>query len=174
MDMGGVKKQGASPLVQRTAVVAAILLGIQFVFGAFTAGLDAGREFNTWPLMEGEFMAVEAVALNPFWLNVVENSAMIQFIHRWLGATVVLAVIATTFLALREGKLEQPSIVLLTITGLQFVLGILTLVNAVPVGLGSLHQAVACLMVLALTWFLYVAAEGSRSAEGSLSAEGSA
>ena len=159
LDMAGVRKTGSSLLVMRFAWLSAGLLAVQFVLGAFTAGLDAGREYNSWPDMDGQFLNDAALALNPLWLNFVENGAMIQFIHRWLGALLLISVITTSVLALREDKLEAAAMSLLVVTSLQFLLGILTLVNAVPVGLGSLHQAVACLMVLSLTYFLYIARE---------------
>lgn len=159
LDMSETRKQGLSPAVRKLAMLTAVLLGLQFVLGAFTAGLDAGREFNTWPMMNNEFIASTALVMEPLWLNFFENGAMIQFTHRWLGAALALSIIVTCFLAMSEGKLEGPSITLLVVTAGQFLLGILTLVNAVPVALGSLHQAVACLMVIALTYFVYVAGD---------------
>ena len=44
--------------------------------------------------------------------------------------------------------------VLFALTVTQFGLGVLTLLFQVPVSLGSLHQAVACLLVIALVYVL--------------------
>jgi heme A synthase len=49
-----------------------------------------------------------------------------------------------------------PAMVLVGITAIQFGLGVATLMLRVPVVLGSLHQAVACLMVLVLVYLVYV------------------
>jgi len=156
LDMLDVGRQKVAGGFRLGSIGLALLLAIQFVFGAFTAGLDAGRGFNTWPLMHGQFLADAAVMIKPLWLNLFENGVMIQFVHRWMGALLVLGIIGFCLLAWRQGVLRQPAIVLLAVTSLQFLLGVLTLLHAVPVVLASLHQAVACLLVLVLTYVIYV------------------
>ena len=156
LDMASVGRESVGQGLRYGAVGIAMLLAVQLVFGAFTAGLDAGRGFNTWPLMHGQFLADAAVMIDPAWRNLIENGAMIQFVHRWLGGLLVLAVIAFSILALRQGVLRQPVLALLAVTGCQFLLGVFTLLYAVPILLGSLHQAVACVMALTLTYVIYV------------------
>ena len=46
-------------------------------------------------------------------------------------------------------------IVLLVAVMLQFIIGVMTLLYVVPIGLGSLHQAGACVVVLAVVVLLY-------------------
>ena len=157
LDMLDVGRQKVAGGFRLGSIGLALLLAIQFVFGAFTAGLDAGRGFNTWPLMHGQFLADAAVMIKPLWLNLFENGVMIQFVHRWMGALLVLGVIGFCLLAFRQGVLRHAAMILLAVTSLQFMLGVLTLLHAVPVVLASLHQAVACLMVLVLVYVIYVA-----------------
>ena len=157
LGMADVKREKVTNGLRFGAMGLGVLLAIQFVFGAFTAGLDAGRGFNTWPLMHGQFLADAALMIKPLWLNLIENGAMIQFLHRWVGALLVLGVLSFSLLSFRQGVLRQPVLVLLVVSGIQFLLGVITLLYAVPTFLGSLHQAVACLMVLALTYLIYVA-----------------
>ena len=114
---------------------------------------------NTWPLMHGQFLADAATMMSPFWHNFIENGVMIQFVHRWLGAILLLGVVVLLVFSLKERVLVKPAMTLACITAVQFVLGVLTLLQSVPVFLGSAHQAVACLMLLALTWLIYVARE---------------
>ena len=130
------------------------------MLGAFTAGLDAGHGFNTYPLMHGQWLADAAVMMEPFWRNFIENGVMIQFMHRWIGALLLIGVDWLAFAAARNGML-LPAIVLVVITATQFGLGVATLMLRVPVVLGSLHQAVACLMVLVLVYLVYVDAHSS-------------
>ena len=156
LDMLCVERQKVPDGIRVGAISLAVLLSIQFVFGAFTAGLDAGRGFNTWPLMHGQLLADAGVTIKPLWLNLFENGVMIQFVHRWMGALLVLGIIGFYLLALRQGVLRQSAMVLLAVTSLQFLLGVLTLLHAVPVFLASLHQGIACLLVLVLTYIIYV------------------
>jgi cytochrome c oxidase assembly protein subunit 15 len=162
MDMAGVRRTAVNPAISLLARGLAVLLALQLVFGAFTAGLDAGYGFNTWPLMHGQFLADAATMMSPFWHNFVENGVMIQFVHRWLGAFLLLGVVVLMVLTLKEKVLVKQAMTLVFITVVQFLLGVFTLVQSVPVFLGSAHQAVACLMMLTLTWLIYVAREPER------------
>lgn len=162
LDMAGVSRLKVSGAVKNGAWILLLLLTLQLVLGAFVAGLDAGRGFNTWPLMHGQFMADAATMMAPFHANFYENGAMIQFVHRWLGAVLLLAVALYLVVAWNQRDLVLPCQLLAVVTVVQFTLGVLTLLHAVPVGLGSLHQAVAVLMVLALVFILYRVTGDSR------------
>lgn len=155
LDMLSVRRVESPNLLRTGGIWLMALLILQLVLGAFTAGLDAGYGFNTWPLMHGQFMADAAVMMEPFWHNFVENGVMIQFIHRWLGALLLLGIVLYTWKALGTA-LSGAAMILLAVTTVQFVLGVTTLLYRVPVVLGSLHQAVACLMVLALLYAIYL------------------
>ena len=157
LDLAAVRRMPAKPLVRQLGLGLAVLLAVQLIFGAFTAGLDAGRGFNTWPLMHGQLVADAATMIKPFWHNFFENGAMIQFVHRWVGALLLAGVIVLAIAGWQNPTHRLPLLCLAVVTLVQFTLGVFTLLHAVPVSLGSIHQAVACLMLLALTWFVYVA-----------------
>ena len=163
LDLLGVKHIQVSGRVQKASVFILLLLALQLLLGAFTAGLDAGHGFNTYPLMHGQWLADAAVMIEPLWRNFIENGVMIQFMHRWLGAFLLIGVIGLAIATARNGMLF-PAMVLVGITAIQFGLGVATLMLRVPVVLGSLHQAVACLMVLVLVYLVYVSrSPGPRS-----------
>jgi cytochrome c oxidase assembly protein subunit 15 len=61
------------------------LLGLQILFGAYVAGLDAGYAFNTWPMMGDELFPSGTPMLKPFLVNLADNPIVVQFIHRWLA-----------------------------------------------------------------------------------------
>jgi heme a synthase len=127
-------------------VLAAIL--IQIVLGAFVAGLKAGFSFNTYPLMGGEFFPSFLKGELTFF-NFLDNGVTVQFIHRWVAIVVLLSVIYFWYRS-RAEKLQQKSKQLMNILVLailvQMGLGIATLVLAVPVSLGVLHQVVAVVL----------------------------
>jgi cytochrome c oxidase assembly protein subunit 15 len=60
---------------------------LQILLGALVAGIDAGRGFPTWPLMNGQFFPAEAfyVPGRPVWAAFFENAGLVQFIHRMAG-----------------------------------------------------------------------------------------
>ncbi len=60
---------------------------LQILLGALVAGIDAGRYFPTWPLMNGQFFPADAfyVPGQPAWTAFYENAGLVQFIHRMSG-----------------------------------------------------------------------------------------
>ena len=134
------------------------IVSLQILFGAFTAGLRAGLGFNTFPLMDGRFIAEAATMMTPLWLNFLENGAMVQFVHRWLGTLLLLLVIVLFGLAVLSNVPRQLLVIsglLAIVTFAQFMLGVLTLINYVPIALASAHQGVACLVLLASLLLVY-------------------
>lgn len=127
-----------------------ILLVVQIILGAFVAGLDAGRIYNTWPLMHGRLIPREMWDLSPTWSNAVDNPVTVQFLHRWVAVVVALAVLAVVVFLYRAGA-RRLAVTFEVVLLVQFVLGVLTLLNAVPLALGLLHQVVgAALLVVAI------------------------
>jgi cytochrome c oxidase assembly protein subunit 15 len=59
------------PRIRISALVTAILVLLQIYLGALVAGLDAGRSFNTWPLIDGSFIpsAARLWFETPWWRN---------------------------------------------------------------------------------------------------------
>lgn len=133
------------------------LLVAQIVWGAFVAGLNAGFIYNTYPLMQGYWIAPYWNNLEPFVSNLVSNPVTVQFIHRWLGALLLIVTGVTWLIARRDVSVDGArrwamNALTATMVG-QFVLGILTLLWRVPLALGVMHQVLACVLVgLATVW----------------------
>lgn len=127
----------------------ATLILLTILSGAFVAGLDAGLTYNTFPLMDGRFIPAGYSLLSPWWHNLFENVASVQFNHRWLAVFTALTVIAYSLQALRA---NLPPAARTSINGLlamaliQPSIGIATLLLVVPVWLGALHQAGAIIL----------------------------
>ena len=81
----------AAPLIAGAILM---LIYLQILAGALVAGIDAGQGFNTWPLINGAFIPEGLGALSPWTLNLFENPLTVQFDHRMLAYTVLLASIA--------------------------------------------------------------------------------
>lgn len=134
-----------------------ILLGVaslQIVLGAFVAGLRAGSSFNSWPLMDGAIVPRGYFAADPSVLDMFERIEAVQFNHRTMAY--VVAAIAAVFVwkAVRAGEKRIAHMVGGAV-GLQILLGIWTLVAAVPLWLGLAHQAGALLILAALMYAVY-------------------
>lgn len=141
---------GPRNLAWLNVVFAFIILGS----GALVAGLKAGKMYNTFPLMNGQYFPQGMWGFSPWYSNLTDNPVMVQFLHR------NLAYAFGVFLALQLWR-ERAALSLrhpLAFVGmaylLQFTLGVLTLLSGVPVWLGALHQANALVLFTATLWLL--------------------
>ena len=136
------------------------VLIIQIIYGAFVAGLDAGWIHNHWPFMnEGKLMHETVyIEQNPTYLNFLEGKSGVQFIHRTLAYIVVIFILSIWYKAkrIKLTSLQTKGINgLLIMVGIQFLLGVLTLIYVVPVWLGVLHQVGAFILLSAMTFTLH-------------------
>lgn len=137
-----------------------VVLLLQIIWGAFVAGLDAGFIHNHWPLMSDGKLIHETVYIEqqPVIKNFYEGKSGVQFVHRYL-AYIVVAFIALIWY--RTRKIQRTPLQekgLKTLLGLVFVqvlLGVLTLIYAVPLWLGIAHQIGAFFLLAAMTFTLH-------------------
>jgi cytochrome c oxidase assembly protein subunit 15 len=142
------------------AGVVLLLIYLQLLAGALVAGLDAGLGFNTWPLINGTFVPEGLGALSPAYLNLFENPLTVQFDHRMLGYTVLIATLAQAgWLAIRGTpfSLALSALAFACLALLQATLGVWTLLLAVPIELGLAHQAGAIAVFVAAVHHLWLA-----------------
>lgn len=125
-----------------------VLLSIQIVYGGFVAGLDAGLTHNTFPKMGRMWIPRDLTLETLFSTAIFYNEVIIQFIHRTFAwALSILAIV----LFVRTKKLDdfmqvKSYKIMILGLGVQFVLGVATLVMLVPLSLASAHQVMACLL----------------------------
>ena len=131
------------------SVAVLVLVVITVVSGGFVAGLKAGMLYNTFPLMGTQWIPPGLMALDPGWRNFTENMTTVQFDHRVLAVTTFVVIIAFWWRARRADlpqRARRASNALLHTATLQVILGISTLLLAVPVALAAAHQGVAMLL----------------------------
>jgi len=137
-----------------------VIILLQIIYGAFVAGLDAGFIHNHWPMMsEGKFMHETVyIEQNPLYKNFIEGRSGVQFVHRILAYVVVFMI----YIVWSKGrKMDLTSYqsrgihLLLIMVGLQFLLGVLTLILQVPVWLGIAHQVGAFVLLSFITFTLH-------------------
>jgi cytochrome c oxidase assembly protein subunit 15 len=152
------RPQTASAAV-RLRITGAILLALTFVqlyFGALVAGLRAGRVYNTWPGIDGAFIPATDRLLfeTPWWRNLFDNTLTVQFEHRMTAYALLALALLHAIDAVRS-RAGRPVISgawwLLAAITLQATLGILTLLNQVPIDLALTHQAVAIVVLTLAT-----------------------
>jgi cytochrome c oxidase assembly protein subunit 15 len=153
-----LREERVRPSIGLPAGAASVALAIvvlvfgQVALGAFVAGLKAGLVYNTWPLMNGMVIPDDLFGLTPWAQNFVENPTTVQFNHRlvaYLVVTLGLWHAITVARSAKSGELRVSAMLVAAALLAQMALGIVTLLNAVPIGLGIAHQGFAAI-VLAL------------------------
>jgi heme a synthase len=131
-----------------TGAILVVFTFVQLYLGALVAGLRAGLVYNTWPAIDGGFIpsSTRLWFETPWWRNLFENTLTVQFEHR-MTAYALFLLAAIHAIDLLQSKAPRAAVsgalMLLAVVTLQAVLGILTLLNQVPILLALSHQAVA-------------------------------
>ncbi len=147
---------GAAASVRLGAVVLLALVIAQIYLGALVAGLHAGLIYNTWPLIDGQFIPSSSDLLfnHPWWRNFFENTLTVQFDHRMLAyALVVFALTHAYDVSRRDptGPLANSAGFVFVALVSQAMIGVLTLLHSAPIGLAMLHQATGLVVLGAAT-----------------------
>jgi cytochrome c oxidase assembly protein subunit 15 len=148
----------ARALRRMFALLTALAL-VTLASGGFVAGINAGLVYNTFPLMDGEWVPSGYGRIEPWMLNPFENAIAVQFNHRLLAvATAGLAGLLWLWSRRLDlsPRMHQACELVLAMTVLQFGLGVATLLMVVPVGLAALHQAGALGLVTLALWAVFV------------------
>jgi heme a synthase len=158
---GSELKKDASTLIRPFKVLFAFT-SIQIIYGALVAGLKAGLYYPTWPMMGSTWLPSEAGVsiVEKGIISFFESASLVQFMHRWI-AVFVIGIIFWIYFKTRKLDLNEIQIRImmwmLIIVGIQFTLGVLTLLYHVPISLGVLHQfgAVALLTINVLALYFF-------------------
>ena len=142
-----------APRLRRAAGLVTLLAFVTLLSGGFVAGTKAGHAFNTFPLMAGRWIPEGYWVLEPWWRNLFENIAAVQFNHRLLALTTLAAVAALWVAAMRAPLAPRGrglAHATLAMALVQVGLGISTLLSHVALPLASAHQAGAILLLTLL------------------------
>ncbi len=133
------------------------LLAITLASGGLVAGLNAGLVYNTYPLMDGDLVPAGYATLSPWLENWAENVTAVQFNHRLLAHLTLLGAFLVWLACRRRlsGGAARALDLLLLVALAQLLLGIWTLLSAVPIWLGAVHQAGAIALLTALMLALH-------------------
>ena len=143
-----------------------LFLFLTIISGAFMAGTNAGNSFNSFPLMNGKIIPEGYYLEHLSWFNTFENTIAINFNHRWFASFTFIFIFVINFYFLISNKIKINNfslILVLIFISLQFLLGILTLINNVPILLASMHQTNSIIllgsMLFAFHQYLYINSE---------------
>ena len=123
----------------------------------FTSGLDAGKIYQTWPLMNNYFFPDDISFENLALSQILNEPSIVQFLHRKLAYIIFIYVLLMSFFIFlkRKKDMYKATYFLLLTIFLQLILGILTLLSGAYIWIASLHQISTILLLISSIYFYY-------------------
>jgi heme a synthase len=134
------------------------LLFLQLIIGAFVSGMDAGKVYNTWPLMGSSYFPDDTNFIELINITLFDDPSIVQFIHRNLAYLIVLIYIYLLIVVFKDKNktFRKPILIIGVSLLLQVILGILTILSGVKIIYASLHQINSVLIIISTLYFLYI------------------
>ena len=134
------------------------LLFCQIILGAFVSGMDAGKIYNTWPLMGLNYYPDDNTIKNLININSFNEPSIVQFLHRNLAYVILLFYL---FILIKIYRNKYSALYfIINLIGffllIQIFLGILTLISGVKIVYASLHQISSIFLVSSSLYLLYL------------------
>ena len=135
-----------------------LLILTQIVIGAFVSGMDAGKIYNSWPLMGSTYFPNDNNVENLFKLSAFSDPSLVQFIHRNLAYLIGLFYVFILFKVYKNKiiKLYRPVNILGFFIILQIVLGITTVVLGAQIYIAAVHQVSSIFLVTSSIYFFFI------------------
>jgi cytochrome c oxidase assembly protein subunit 15 len=122
---------------------------IQIIFGAFVSGLDAGKVYQSWPLMNESYFPDDITVNNFFNLN---EPGVVQFLHRNIAYLILLLASYSGFIIFKNRNVKQYKnfFIFFSFILVQIILGISVLITGANIYLASMHQISSIFLVIAV------------------------
>ncbi len=139
------------------------LIYCQIVVGAFVSGMDAGKIYNSWPLMGSSYFPDDNTFGNLFTKEAFDDPSLVQFVHRNLAYLILFYYFYILFIILKNKNTSFYPIIKVIggLLILQVVLGILTLLFGAQIVVASMHQISSIFLVSSCIYFLYLNSESN-------------
>ena len=135
-----------------------LLIFIQIVIGAFVSGMDAGKIYNSWPLMGNTYFPDDNIFLNLFKMSAFSDPSLVQFIHRNLAYIIGIFYIFILYKIYKNKMYELYKTVNLLgcLIFLQIILGIYTIISGAQIYVASMHQISSIFLVSSCIYFFFI------------------
>ncbi len=153
-----IKQSNTDKIKYNLPLLFLLLIYIQIVIGAFVSGMDAGKIYNSWPLMGNNYFPDDNAIDDLFKLTAFDSPSLVQFIHRNLAYVILLFFLIILF-DVYKNKLTNfylPVNLVGFLLFLQIFLGIITLLYGAQILVSSMHQISSIFLVSSCVYLLYI------------------
>ena len=139
-------------------IIFLFLIFIQISIGAFVSGMDAGKIYNSWPLMGNSYFPNDNNIYNLFKISAFSDPSLVQFIHRNLAYFICFYYILVFYKIYKNKMYDLYNSI--NFLGLfiiiQVVLGIFTILYGAQIYIASMHQISSIFLVSSCIYFYYI------------------
>ena len=135
-----------------------VLIFFQIIIGAFVSGMDAGKIYNSWPLMGNSYFPDDSKFKDLFKFSAFSDPSLVQFIHRNLAYAISIFYLSILIIIYKKKMtdLYKTINILGVILTLQIFLGILTVIYGAQIHIASVHQISSIFLVSICIYFYYI------------------
>ena len=139
-------------------IIFLILIFLQISIGAFVSGIDAGKVYNSWPLMGASYFPDDSSIVDLLNLEAFNNPSLVQFMHRNIAYFILIFYLLILFVVFKNKfqTLYKATKIIGFILIIQIVLGILTLLSGAQIIISSMHQISSIFLVSSSVYLVYL------------------
>ena len=139
-------------------IIFLLLIFLQISIGAFVSGMDAGKIYNSWPLMGSTYFPDDSSIGDLLNFEAFNDPSLVQFMHRNLAYLIFVFYLLILFVVYKNNlqSLYKATKIIGFILIVQIILGILTLLSSAQMIVSSMHQISSIFLVSSSVYFVYL------------------
>ena len=139
-------------------IIFLLLIFVQIIIGAFVSGMDAGKIYNSWPLMGTSYFPDDSSIVDLLNLEAFNDPSLVQFMHRNIAYFILIFYLLILFVVFKNKfqTLYKAIKIIGFILIIQIVLGILTLLSGAQIIISSMHQISSIFLVCSSVYLVYL------------------
>ena len=139
-------------------IIFIVFLFLQIIIGAFVSGMDAGKIYNSWPLMGTSYFPDDNKISNLISFNAFSDPSLVQFMHRNLAYLILIIYLIILYKILKSKLVDyiKPIIIIGIFLIIQILLGIFTVLYGAQIYFASMHQISSIFLISSAIYLLYL------------------
>ena len=139
-------------------IIFIVFLFLQIIIGAFVSGMDAGKIYNSWPLMGTSYFPDDNKISNLISFNAFSDPSLVQFMHRNLAYLILIIYLIILYKILKSKLVDyiKTIIIIGIFLIIQILLGIFTVLYGAQIYFASMHQISSIFLISSAIYLLYL------------------
>ncbi len=131
---------------------------LQIILGAFVSGMDAGKLYNSWPMMGMSYFPDDNNFIDLISLSAFSDPSLVQFMHRNFAYFIFIFYLFMLYQVIVKKLFQFYRIIKILgfVLIIQMLLGIFTLIYGAQIYIASMHQISSIFLVSVSIYLLFI------------------